>query len=263
MHGHHLLNEGFTRFLIPLLVGAAMVAIYLAAASKHKHANRSWSIWRTISFVLGVSLSCVAMWPSLVKFAHQDIRGHMIQHLLIGMLAPIGLVMGAPVTLALKTLPHKAARSLTSILRSRPFHLISHPLTAFILNIGGMYLLYLTPLYAATLSYHYLHHIIHIHFIAAGYLFTWSIVGPDPAPGRPKFNLRLWVLFLSIAAHAYLSKYMYAHLWPRGTDQGELQIHAAAKIMYYGGDFAELLLIIIFFAVWYQKKDRPYYRIST
>lgn len=102
-------------------------------------------------------------------------------------------------------------------------------------------------------------YLIHIHFFAAGYLFTWSIAGPDPTPGRPTLRIRAIVLFISIAAHAYLSKYMYAYEWPRNTPYSEAQIREAAQIMYYGGDLSELLLTIALFAIWYQKRGRPHY----
>ncbi len=177
-----------------------------------------------------------------------------MQHLLLGMFAPLFLVLGAPITLALKTLPVKAARSLTSLLRTKAFYLLSHPVTAFILNIGGMYLLYLTPLYVKSLGNPSVHYLVHIHFLAAGYLFTWSMIGPDPAPKRPSFLLRVAVLLTSIAFHAFLSKFMYAYLYPLHSPHSENQIREAAKLMYYWGDLSELLLAIALFTIWYRQR---------
>lgn len=125
-----------------------------------------------------------------------------------------------------------------------------------------MYLLYLTPLYNATFTYPFLHHFIHLHFLLAGYLFAWSIAGLDPAPKRPGFNSRLIILFSSIAAHAYLSKFMYAYLYPLDAPHSAEQIKSGAKLMYYGGDFSEVLLIIAFFWAWYQKPGRQTYKIK-
>lgn len=263
MHGHNSLTGGAFFLLIPQLICICVFILYMAAVFKNNRTKKRWNPWRSMSFGLGLFLCCVAMHPSFVAYAHHSLSGHMYQHLLIGMLAPIGLVMGAPITLALSTLPADAARFLSAILRSKIFHLLSHPVTALVLNIGGMFLLYVTSLYAASQHYALLHHFIHFHFLAAGYLFTWSIVGPDPAPKRPGFRLRLYVLFISAAAHAYLGKAMYAYLWPQGTLHSAQEIMAAAKIMYYGGDIAELLLIIIFFTIWYQKQGRPYYMINN
>ena len=91
------------------------------------------------------------------------------------MFAPIFLVLVTPVTLALIALPVRISRNVTTLLKGKLFYFLSHPVTAFLLDIGGMYVLYLTPLYNLSLANYYLHYIIHIHFLAAGYLFTWSL----------------------------------------------------------------------------------------
>ena len=186
----------------------------------------------------------------------------MIQHLLIGMLAPLGLVLAAPLTLLLRTLSVTRARAVTAVLRSSAFHWLSHPGTALLLNIGGMYIIYLTPLYNLTLTNPSLHYLVHFHFLAAGYLFTWSIAGPDPAPRRPGMRTRLVVLFVSIAAHAFLSKFMYAYSWPRNTPHDMEQVREAAQLMYYGGDFAELLLVVALFAGWYRRSGSRTYSLQ-
>lgn len=221
---------------------------YLAAAFAQRSSARGWSYWRTLSFSSGILLLLVALLPSVVAYAHHDMRGHMVQHLLLGMLAPLGLVFGAPVMLAMRSLPVRGARTLVTVLRSGAIGFLSHPVTAMFLNVGGMYLLYLTPLYAAMHESAALHALIHWHFLAAGCLFTWAIAGPDPAPNRPSKRFRLFVLFVSIGAHAFLSKAMYAYGWPAGAHHSLEEVRAGAKIMYYGGDFAELLLVIALFA---------------
>lgn len=221
---------------------------YLAAVFAQRSSSRGWSYWRTLSFSSGILLLLIALLPDVVAYAQRDMRGHMVQHLLLGMLAPLGLVFGAPVTLALRTLPPKGARVLIAVLRNRGIRFVSHPVTAMFLNVGGMYLLYLTPLYAAMHESTSLHALIHWHFLAAGCLFTWAIAGPDPAPNRPSKGFRLFVLFVSIGAHAFLSKAMYAYGWPAGAHHSLEEVRAGAKIMYYGGDFAELLLVIALFA---------------
>ena len=250
--------EGFLAQWGPLLFLGSLWLVYLWAVGRQYRAGRRWSKRRTAAWLIGVGLLMVAMWPSVAHWAHHDIRGHMVQHLLIGMLAPLGLVLAAPLTLALRTLPTRASRQLTRALRLPWFRVLGHPVAAFVLNIGGMYVLYLTPLYVYMLTHPYVHPLVHLHFLAAGYLFTWAIAGPDPAPHRPGFSLRLGVLFVSIATHAYLSKLMYAHLWPRHTPHPLTQIQEAAQWMYYGGDVAEGLLAVALFAGWYQARGRRY-----
>lgn len=259
---HHHGDPGAAFSAVSLLLIAGLVVAYLAAAYAQQQNGRRWSLWRCAAFVAGAGLLAIAVSPPLVRLAHYDLRGHMVQHLLVGMLAPLGLVLAAPVTLVLRTLSVPAARRITGVLRSRPVQVLSHPATALVLNIGGMYVLYVTPLYAATLTSPVLHHLIHVHFFAAGYLFTWAILaGPDPAPHPPGMWTRLGVLFVSMGAHATLGKLMYGHLWPQGTPHGAAEIRAAALMMYYGGNLAEVLLVVTLFALWFRTRGAGPYRL--
>lgn len=251
---HHSLWNG--DWLLPLCIVIGMILAYLIAAySQHDNA-RPWSGWRIASFAFGIAALTLAIIPPMTDFAHHDFRGHMIQHLLLGMLAPLGLVFAAPVTLALKTLPVSAGRRIVAFLQNRTVGFLSHPVSALLLNVGGMYLLYLTPLYSMTLTSPPLHMLVHIHFVIAGCLFTWAIAGPDPGPRRPGLRFRLGVLFLSMATHATLAKLMYAYGWPRGTHHTPDEIQSAAQLMYYGGDLTELWLIVALFSLWAAEKTR-------
>lgn len=251
---------GLFEFALTAL-GIAILISYCFAARRLRSQGQKWSLWRQASFVSGVLLLVIAMLPGVVTFAHHDLRGHMLQHLLLGMFAPLGLVFGAPVTLALQSSSRGVARLLVAILKTRLVRVASHPLPAMILNIGGMYVLYLTPLYQAMLDHYWLHALVHWHFLVAGCLFTWAIAGPDPAPNRPEYPGRLVILFVAIAAHAFLAKAMYAYGWPAGGVHLPEEIKAAAKLMYYGGDLAELLLVVALFQGWLTPQVRL--RMST
>jgi len=206
-----------------------------------------WPKWRTLSFLTGIALLALASSPPLVAAAHTDINAHMTQHLLVGMFAPIFLVIGTPVTLLLVSLPPPVSRKITGLFKGGFFQAIIHPGTALLLNIGSMYLLYLTPLYARSLTHPVIHHLIHLHFFIAGYLFTWSLIAPDAVPGRAGVTLRGGILFSGIAAHAFLAKYMYAYAYPHGTPFSQTAIRDAAMSMFYWGDLAELILAAFFF----------------
>lgn len=250
MHSHHhAASDEFSFALVGLLsLPLVMLGLYVLGLRAQRRSN-GWSRWRTASFLAGSALVIAALLPPVAALAHQDLRVHMGQHLLLGMLGPIGLVLGAPVTLALRSLPTAQARLLSRALRSRPIHLISHPAIALVLNIGGMVALYATPLYAAMATSPTLHLLVHLHFLAAGCLYSWAIAGVDPGPKKPH-AYRLVVLFLGMAVHATLSKAMYAYGWPRGTSHGTAEIEQAAQIMFYGGDVSELLLAVALFATW-------------
>lgn len=237
---------------LPLAVWTA----YVLLATGQRQRGRHWSAWRTSSFTVGIILLAVAFSPPASALAHDSLHVHMVQHLVIGMFAPLALVLGAPMTLLIRAVPVTVGKLVSRVMRLRLFHLLTHPLTAMILTIGGMYLLYLTPLYAMSLDVPAVHGLVNIHFLVAGYLFTWSIAGPDPAPGRPSFIVRLAVLVASVGLHAFLGKLMYAYLHPRGVPFSAEEIREAAVLMYYGGDIAELLVAVALFASWYGQRRR-------
>ncbi len=250
---------------VVVAVLAAVTVAYLGAAGRARRDPRGWSGWRTAAFVTGVALLAVAAAPAVAQAARHDARAHMLQHLLVGMYAPLALVLAAPTTLALRTLPPGPGRRLGRMLRSRPAHLLGHPLTALLLTAGGLYLIYLTPLYAASQSRPLLHAAVHAHYLAAGYLFAWSIAGPDPAPRRPGMPLRVTALILAAGAHATLAKLLYARApdWPPGAGTDPAALRDAAQLMYYGGDLAELLLAVALFATWYRRRARRASRLTV
>lgn len=245
---HHDAGASLGLWAAWLLI-AIVVSLYLRAASRRAH----WSRWRTASFATGGVLLLAALSGPVVAWAHADPRGHMAQHLLLGMFGPFFLVMGAPVTLLLTAISATWARRWVRILGSGPVRFIAHPVATLVLNIGGMVLLYATPLYAMSKEHLWLQVMVHYHFVAAGCLFAWSIAGPDPAPHRPSCRARGIVLFLGIAIHSTLGKLMYAHGWPAGTGASLTEVQTAAQWMYYGGDLAEMLLVAALLSVWMRR----------
>ncbi|MEU9831797.1 cytochrome c oxidase assembly protein [Streptosporangium sp. NPDC048047] len=252
---HEAHHHGGLSGALPAAGVAVLLAAYLAMAALRRREPRGWSPWRTAAFTVGAALLTAGLTGPVAAFAGTDFRGHMLQHLLIAMLAPLGLVLGAPVTLLLRSLPAARARRVTAVLRSRPAHVLADPWVALTLNAGGMAALYLTPLYGLSHADPLMHSLVHLHLVLAGCLFTWVIAGPDPAPRRPPVPRRLVVLGVSIAAHATLSQLMYAGLSVGVTAPGP-ELRGAAEIMYYGGDIAELLLALALVTTWRPARPR-------
>jgi putative membrane protein len=249
-HGHSSGSDALA-VLLPALVLLLCAGGYLLLAHRARRGNRvqGWHPWRTAAFLTGLLLLAAALLPPIAPFAHADFRGHMLQHMLIGMYAPLALVLGAPVTLLLRTLPTPRGRQLTALLHSRPVRLVTHPAVALLLSTGSLAVLYFTPLYNALTGHPAGHWLLHAHFLLSGCLFAYVIAGPDPAPARPGVRTRLVYLGCAIALHAVISQLMYGGYW--------IHIHApipevrgGAEIMYYGGDIAELLLAAALVATW-------------
>jgi putative membrane protein len=242
---------------LPVLVVVGPAALYLAGVGRLRRSRRTWSDLRTASFGLGLILVAAALSPPVEAVA-ADARGHMVQHLLLGMYAPIALVLGAPMTLLLAALPVPARRPVAVVLRSRPLHVLSHVTTAAALSVGALYLLYLTPLYTLSTRSEFVHHLLHLHFVLAGYLFAWAVAGPDPAPRRPGKGVRIAVVVAAGGAHGFLAKLLFsrAPTLPPGSGHDATEIELAAQWMYYGGHVTDLLLLTALFAAWYRRAGR-------
>jgi putative membrane protein len=241
-------------FVLFVVLPLILLAAYVVAARRERKAA-NWCAWRIASFALGIGLVITAMAPPISNWAHGDLRGHMVQHLLLGMFAPLALALAAPGTLLLRNVSVSNARNIVAFLDTAPMRILTHPIVAALLDIGGMHVLYLTPLFSVSMNSPIAHVLLHVHFLVSGYLFTWSIAGPDPAPHRPGMRMRLAVLFLATAAHSILGKLMYGYGFPRGAMADVGEVRAAAQWMYYGGDVAELLLAVAFFALWFRRRS--------
>lgn len=264
---HHAPESGIgpleTLLPVPALLICAAGYLLLARTARRRNPVLGWSTRRTAAFTTGLLLLAAGLLPPLAPFAGADFRGHMVQHLLVGMYAPLLLVLGAPVTLLLRTLPAASARRLTAVLHSRPARVLTHPAVALLLSTGSLALLYFTPLHDAAAAHPAGTWLILLHFLLSGCLFAHAIAGPDPAPARPGVPARLVVLGLAIAGHAVMSQLMYGGYWVQ-VHAPAAEVRGGAEIMYYGGDIAELLLAAALVATWRpDRRPRPGLRAGT
>ena len=174
-----------------------------------------WPARRAACMLAGSLGAGIALLPPLAS--HDDrFEVHVIQHLLLAMVAPAFLALSAPVTLALRTLPRRARRALLRVLHSPAVSVLTAPATAVTLDLGGLYLLYLTGLYQAAERDSVIHAAVHLHMFLAGCLLSWAIIGIDPIRRRPGTQGRLAALFIAAAGHDTLAKLIYAWMLPAG-----------------------------------------------
>ena len=197
-------------FFIGVLVLA--VALYIKGVVILKKRGDAWPVGRTIAFALGISGIDFATSGGLGVYAMYSFEYHMIAHMTLGMIAPIGLVLGAPITLALRTLPQGRTPTetgpraiLVSLLHSRIGTLFTNPVIALALFDGSLFVLYFTDLFGTLMASHAGHLLMNIHFILAGFLFFMIIIGVDPTPRRIHHLVRIVILFAAMAIHAFFS----------------------------------------------------------
>ncbi|WP_342575735.1 cytochrome c oxidase assembly protein [Solibacillus sp. FSL K6-1781] len=255
-HNHAEMNHSAPVFNVQLLLGLLFVLLfaeYLIAVFITNQRYKKWPVFRTVSWTLGIGFALVSVVGPLATSAHTNFTAHMVSHLLLSMVAPIFMAIAKPMTLLLRTANTTLARKLTSILKSRLLKYISHPITAAVLNVGGLWLLYTTNLYTYMHENAFIALFVHFHFFIAGYVFTISIIYFDPVYHQYSYRFRAAVLIAAIAGHDILSKYMYANP-PAGVSRQEAEM--GSMVMYYAGDWIEVVLIVIFCWQWY-KSTKP------
>lgn len=198
----------FTPDALTLVVGAAAAAMYVIGVRRLIQRGDKWSHLRTFAWLAGVAAGVFITNTEISRYAMVSMSAHMTQHMTLGMFVPILLVLGAPITLALRALaPAKydlvgPREWITIVLQSNYSKLITHPLIALTIYSGSIYAVYFSSLMTSMMSSHLGHVIMHIHFVLSGYLFFWLIIGTDFQPRNIGYPFKLLLVFMSIVIHA-------------------------------------------------------------
>ncbi|WP_245528897.1 bifunctional copper resistance protein CopD/cytochrome c oxidase assembly protein [Beutenbergia cavernae] len=202
----------FTEFSPDVLFGLlalAGIGVYLGWVWRLRHRGDAWSWPRTVSWLAGLVLFAWVTNGGAAVYGHILFSAHMVQHMMLVMVVPIFLVLGAPVTLALRALPSRSDGSrgprewLLALVSSRVAAFFSNPIIAAVNFAGSMIVFYFTGLFELALTSHVGHVAMVVHFSLAGYLFVNALIGIDPGPKRPAYPFRLLLLFATMAFHAF------------------------------------------------------------
>jgi putative membrane protein len=168
----------------PLLVGVLCLTGLLYGWGALR-CRRRWSVWRTVSFMAGLLVLALALLSGIDRYADELLSMHVLEHMLLILAAPVLVLWGAPVRLALSSCPSAARHTIAELLRSRVVHVLTRPacgLALFTLVVLGTHL---TGVYEAALRHPLLHAFEHAAYFWSGLLFLAPIVGSDPIARRP------------------------------------------------------------------------------
>lgn len=195
---------------LALIILAAL--LYLKGVRILGKRGVKWPLGRTASFLIGLLIVNYAVNGAIGVYSHFGFSYHMIEHMILGMIAPIALVLGAPITLALRTLPtgrnseEEGPRNiLVRFLHSKYAKFMTNPVVALMIFDGSLFVLYFTGLFGTLMGSHLGHLFMNVHFLLAGALFFHVIVGVDPNPNRPPNIVRMVILFAAMSIHAFFS----------------------------------------------------------
>jgi cytochrome c oxidase assembly factor CtaG len=247
------------------------VGLYaLGVWTMHRRGDR-WPIGRSIAWGIGMAVFYVATSCGAAAYDEVLLSVHMAQHMLLSMIVPLSLALGAPVTLALRTLPAAPRGWLLAVLHSRAAKVLSFPPLTFALYVLSPWALYFTGWYDASLQSTFVHEMMHVHLVLVGSLFFWPIVGVDPVPGRVAYPFRVLLVVLTLPFHAFLGLtimnqvtllggdyYPSLHDGPMGSwlpdpyDDQEL----AGGLLWGSGDLIALAFFGVLFVQWVRSSMR-------
>lgn len=242
--------------------------LYLWGVARMRRRGDRWPLARTASFVIGgLGSAVVATMSALGTYDTVLFSVHAAQHMVLMMLTPLFCALGAPVTLALRTLPPRGRRLLLAVLHSRYARLFTWPPFALAVFIATPFALYYSPFYPLTLSSPFWHAFLHLHFVIVGAMLMWPLVGIDPVPGKASYPLRLLILFLMLPFHAFLGISImsagvllggdwyvaFGRTWPPSPLDDQ---YLAGAIMWGSGDVIAAVLLIVLFVQWFLASQR-------
>ncbi|GGV00992.1 membrane protein [Streptomyces litmocidini] len=256
-------------FLIGCL---AALGLYGWGVARLRRRGDAWPVGRTVVFAVGVLTVALVMCTKLNDYGMVMFSVHMVQHMVISMLSPILLLLGAPVTLALRALPVAGRGStgprelLLKLLHSRYMRVITHPAFTISLFIASLYALYFSPLFDFLMGSKAGHLGMMVHFLMVGLVFFWPIMGVDPGPHRPGYVMRMLELFAGMPFHAFFGIAMMMATEPLvkayENPPASLGIDALADQNAAGGiawAFSEIPSVLVLIALvyqWYRSEQR-------
>jgi putative membrane protein len=257
--------------LIPVIVVAA-AWLWLARFVTRQHPAHPPQTWRIAAFLCGLGVIVVALTSPIEAYEGQLFSVHMLQHMLLELVAAPLLLLGAPATLALRAASPSVRHRLLAVLHSRVVAVLSFPLLAWVLFAAVNWGWHFSTLYDQALENQSLHDLEHVTFLAAALLFWWPVVGADPSRWRLPYPVRLLYLFLAMPQNSFLgvalmsAPVLYHHYavllrtWGPSplVDQG-----IGGMLMWVGGDVVFLLAMGLVVAAWVRQEDRRAARLDA
>ncbi|WP_067970558.1 cytochrome c oxidase assembly protein [Nocardiopsis trehalosi] len=257
-----------------ILAVALLGGLYAAGVVRLIRRGDRWPWIRVAAWAAGLVSMAAVLLSGVSTYAMVLFSTHMVQHMILSMLTPILLVLGAPVTLALRALKPAKRRGdrgprewLNAFLQSRFSRVVTHPAVATPLFVLSPYAVYFTPLFAALMNDHLGHLVMSVHFLLSGFLFYWIMVGVDPAPRKIPYLLRIVLLLVVMGVHAFfgitimmqsapLAMEYYGQFdvpWSDGVAEDQ---YAGGGVAWAIGELPTLLVMITLLYQWFGDEER-------
>jgi putative membrane protein len=248
----------FSPFAILVLTLAVVAALwYLRAGWTLSTRGRRWSRKRTVAFLFGLAAIVIALQSPVATFTMEYFQAHVIQHLLLMVIGPPLLAMGAPMTLALQTSSRSGKVRLLATLNSGPFRVLTHPIPVWILYYISMFAFFLTFALGFAMSHMWVMDLVNLAFLFASTLFWWPIVGLDPIPHwQMSHGVRMANLLIGVPIESFLALALLNNSRPAASMYTLSSTHSGAAILWIGAELFTVIALIPVFLQWVRFEER-------
>lgn len=250
---------------LPIILAALVYWLAYRRVAR-RHPDNPVPRWRLWSWMAGLGALVLALSSPIEAYDTTLFSAHMIQHLLLTMVAAPLLVLAAPITLLLRVSSSQVRhRWILPVLHSRVVRVVSHPIVAWSLFAAVMWFSHFSPLFDAALEDEGLHYLEHLIYIGSAMLFWWPVVGADPSPHRMTWPGRILYLALGMPLSSFLGlvifstpTILYDHYATLERDWGWTPLEDqqwAGGIMWAGGDLVFVIALITAVAAWMRHEE--------
>ncbi len=252
----------------PVVTGFTVVlaGLYLWGVVRvgRRHPARPWPVLRTAAFTGGLLVVVLATQSGIGTYDDTLFYVHMIQHLMLIMVAPAMLVTGQPVTLLLHASRNPLHTWVKRVVRSRPVVWLTWPALGVMAYAATIVGTHLTSFMNLVETYPAIHDAEHVLYLVVGYLYFLPLIGREPIRWKVSYPLRLFLLFIAMPVDAFtgvvLNSYSsdpFKPMQPRSWGPSPLDdIHSGGAVMWIGGAAIMFVVIMVTFFAW-SRETRP------
>jgi len=245
--------------VIAPLFSVAVIVVYGWAVQRYRflYPSRGFEAWRVVCFVVGVALAGGALSSWVDTLAERSFAAHMAQHVVLMLVAPPFVLLGAPLLLAVAVPSRGAARAVAGVGNYPAVHVLFAPVVGWLLFVGSLWGAHFSPLYESALEHPWVHVLEHLLFLTAAFLFWMPVVQIGYVPRPVAFPARILYLVLMFPQGAFLGLAIYGSrhvLYPHyALTQGALAMadqQNGGAIMWIAGGFIMFVAFMLVIASW-------------
>jgi putative membrane protein len=268
-----LLQWSFDPFAVTGILGTGGAYLWAVRRVDAAHPANRHPRFRTWLWMGGLAAIAIALVSPIEAYEGVLFSVHMVQHMLLQLVAAPLLLAGAPITLTLRVASPAWRRRLLAVLHSPVVRAVSFPVVAWVFFAATNWGWHFSVLYDQALENQALHYLQHAHFLVAALLFWWPVIGADPSPWRLPHPVRLLYLFLAMPQQSFLgvslmsaSTVLYPHYVTNVRDWGPTPLEdqqLGGIIMWVVGDMALLAGMALVVVLWVRHEDRRTARLDA